>query len=138
MSSRRLMINKMSFQIEEEQNIIVSCYEGRIGIEDLINQTAAILAAPEFKKSMNCLVDLTLAEPDMDIDFEKVNQYKEFIESIQETWGLCKWAIVAPDDLVFGLSRMYEMLSKNLSIQTRVFRSEQEAREWLGITEYPV
>ena len=42
-----------------------------------------------------------------------------------------KVAIVAPQDLTFGLFRMYEVHRKEERIQLSVFRSIKEAREWL-------
>jgi hypothetical protein len=42
-----------------------------------------------------------------------------------------RMAIVAPQDLVFGLSRLFEAHREDALVQTRVFRSEQEARVWL-------
>lgn len=128
-------MKKITSSINPELNTVFTVYKGKIGIEDLIEQTKTIQANPKFKRNMNSLVDLTLAKPDIDIDFEKVNQYKEFIASVQKLRGTCKWAIVAPDDLVFGLSRMFEVLSSGLTIQTKVFRNEREARQWLGIPE---
>ena len=40
-------------------------------------------------------------------------------------------AIVAPQDLSFGLLRMYEVYRKEEHINQKIFRSEQEARDWL-------
>lgn len=128
-------MKKITYRIKSELNTVFTVYEGQVGIEDLIQQTQLVQADPKFKRNMNSLVDLTRAIPESDIDLEKVNQYKEFIESMQKIRGTCKWAIVAPDDLVFGLSRMFEMLTGNLDIQAKVFRSDREAREWLGIAE---
>lgn len=40
-------------------------------------------------------------------------------------------AIVAPADLTFGLSRMWESLADEAHWRTQVFREEDEARAWL-------
>ncbi|MCW8956944.1 MAG: hypothetical protein OQL09_08680 [Gammaproteobacteria bacterium] len=42
-----------------------------------------------------------------------------------------KVAIVAPKNLEFGLSRMYEAYREEGLVKHRVFRTEQEARAWL-------
>ncbi len=43
-----------------------------------------------------------------------------------------KVAVFAPEDLSFGLARMYEIKAeKKMGVQFRVFRIEQEARSWL-------
>ena len=40
-------------------------------------------------------------------------------------------AIVAPHDLGFGMSRMWEMFTERLGWSTRTFRSRPEAELWL-------
>jgi len=42
-------------------------------------------------------------------------------------------AVVAPDDLNFGLARLYEMESADSLQKMRVFRDFSEAGIWLGI-----
>jgi len=59
-------------------------------------------------------------------DIEKV---AEHARAIQIQSG--KVAIVAPQDLTYGLFRMYEVHRKEERIQLSVFRSVQEARKWL-------
>lgn len=43
-----------------------------------------------------------------------------------------KVAIVASEDLVYGLSRMYEIYREEGLVKHMVFRSEREARTWLS------
>ncbi len=40
-------------------------------------------------------------------------------------------AMVAPDDLNFGMSRMYELINAKIEGHFRVFREEAAARAWL-------
>lgn len=40
-------------------------------------------------------------------------------------------AMVAPDDLNFGMSRMYELINTKIEGHFRVFREETAARAWL-------
>jgi len=42
-----------------------------------------------------------------------------------------KVAIVAPEDLSYGLSRIYEAVRKQENLQIDIFRTEQEALAWL-------
>lgn len=44
-------------------------------------------------------------------------------------------AIVASDDLVYGLSRIYEIYREEGLVRHRVFRSEEEARTWLTLNK---
>ena len=44
-------------------------------------------------------------------------------------------AIVAPADLFYGLSRMYEAFREPSPLEIQVFRELREARAWLGLAE---
>lgn len=44
-----------------------------------------------------------------------------------------KVAIVAPEDLAFGLSRVFEVYREDDVSEHMVFRSEEEARIWLAL-----
>ena len=46
-----------------------------------------------------------------------------------------KSALVFPDDVDFGLGRMYEAQAQDLHIETRVFRTMEEALHWLNDDE---
>jgi len=46
-------------------------------------------------------------------------------------------AIVAPSDLIFGMSRMYQMFSELNPNSIRVFRDLSDAEEWLGTSLRP-
>lgn len=51
----------------------------------------------------------------------------------QQQRQLGKTALVAPEDLAYGLSRMYQALThlENLPFETQVFRDKDEAMNWL-------
>ena len=42
-------------------------------------------------------------------------------------------AVVAPDDLGFGMARMFELSRGELAGEIRVFRTRREALVWLGL-----
>ena len=44
-----------------------------------------------------------------------------------------KTAFVADSDVIYGLSRMFEMLRHDSPEEIRVFRNIDEAKRWLGI-----
>ncbi|MEP5837473.1 MAG: hypothetical protein ABJ322_07125 [Marinobacter sp.] len=46
--------------------------------------------------------------------------------------GPCKIAYVAPNDLTFGLLRMYEVYRSEDGVQAKVFRTEADATDWLN------
>ena len=58
-----------------------------------------------------------------------IQQIAAYAKSLKLSPG--KVAIVAPDDLTFGFFRMYEVYRQEDQIKLNVFRSEQEAIDWL-------
>jgi hypothetical protein len=42
-----------------------------------------------------------------------------------------RWAIVAPDDAMSGMSRMFEVFAEKYFDATRVFHATREAIRWL-------
>ncbi len=45
--------------------------------------------------------------------------------------GNARIALIAPDDLGFGMTRMYQLLSDDLDQAIMVFRSVEEGEQWL-------
>ena len=71
--------------------------------------------------------------PADDVNFNSITTGRDFVESIQEVRGKCKWAFIAPNDPAYGVSRMFSTLSDGLSIESEVFRTKDEAKKWLGL-----
>jgi len=49
-----------------------------------------------------------------------------------------KTAIVAPEDLSYGLSKLYESYSEHSPETIMVFREAKDALEWLGVPELKI
>jgi len=60
-----------------------------------------------------------------------INDMTEWQTSIDALIGQGKCAVVASRDFVFGMNRMWEILSADRSQQVRVFRKIKEAVSWL-------
>ncbi|MFC1813927.1 hypothetical protein ACFL03_14680 [Thermodesulfobacteriota bacterium] len=48
-----------------------------------------------------------------------------------------KAAVVAPQDLAFGVARVHDVYREDEFLEQRVFRTEQEARAWLISQKQP-
>jgi len=46
-----------------------------------------------------------------------------------------RMVIDAPDDVPFGIARMFQAYREGSPIEVRVFRLADEARRWLGLDE---
>ena len=76
-------------------------------------------------------------------DYREITEFNLSNEDIQKVatqdkahepiFDKSKCAIVTTSDLVFGLSRMWEIFSHNTNLTTMVFRDIHEAIGWLKI-----
>jgi hypothetical protein len=63
-------------------------------------------------------------------DIDNINEWQASIDAVI---GDGKCAVVASRDSVFGMSRMWEMISTERSQRICVFRELEDAESWLGI-----
>lgn len=94
------------------------------GVDDV---RAALDEVFERSPSRLRLWDLTCG---VDLPPEQVRELAEHGKSL--TSPVAKVAVVATEDLTYGLSRMYGIFREEEHVEFRVFRTEQEARAWLG------
>ena len=72
----------------------------------------------------------------VDLPIEKMYQILTIGKKLSEIRKFGKTAIVVPQDLGFGLGRMYEAYSEIevFPTENRAFRTMEQACEWLGIS----
>lgn len=124
---------KITHHIDKESKTIFVKAEGILSVDDLIAYEKKVIKDPDFESGLNSLTDFTHATPSSDVNLDKVTLSRDFVESIQKVMGKRKWAFIAPSDITYGICRMFSMLSEGLSIETGVFRTEDEAKKWLNI-----
>lgn len=114
---------------DKDKDILVVTVIGELSLASLKAAAQQIISSDEYAANIAALWDLR------QMDTSNINQdfFKNLIalrEKRTEREG-AKLALVANSDLKFGLSRMYEMLSDDLPQSMHVFRTIDEARNWL-------
>jgi len=127
------MEKPINYRIDRKMKTVFVKATGEISIEDLIDQEKMIIKDSNFEIGFNNYVDFSEAKPSHTVNFDKVKMSKDFVESIQDIRGRCKWAIYAPYTYAYAFSKMFAILARNLTIETKVFREEEKAKKWLGI-----
>ena len=80
---------------------------------------------------MNALWDLLEADI-AEITSEELTEAVKLVQSVTEKrGGDFKVAFVAPDEVSYGITRMFEAYGYNLGFQMLSFRSTSEASSWL-------
>ena len=100
--------------------------------EDIVRQFQAALADPRAVEKAALLVDLARSES---IGTRSPGQIRFVAQALEphtaRIRGRC--AIVAPEDVQFGLGRMGSVYSESVGVETEVFRTEDEALTWLDV-----
>ena len=124
----------VEYTYDEETNFIYTRFSGVLTDDDLEIQARAVAGDPRIKRGARELVDLRAVEK-IEASIESIGIIICLdIENRDKFEGM-KTAIVAPGDLLFGLSKIFEVRSEVQGSPStiNVFRTMDEAKGWLGI-----
>jgi hypothetical protein len=123
------------YEIDREFELVVAVATGRIGDADLIDYAERLHADPDRGKAKHELVDLRHVARDSDVSSAGVRQLAEFWSDRADTIAGGRLAIIAPSDVGYGMSRMYQILRSDGPDSIQVFRDLVEALRWVGVDE---
>ena len=123
----------IKYDIIVEKNIVMAVGYGVISATDIIDHLNMLSEDDRYTAPMKKLVDYrTIASikilPD---EAELIARRKK---KLAEKFSGEKCAFVSPGDLTYGTARVHEALLDGTDINTQVFRSLEEALDWLDIT----
>jgi len=116
-----------SVKVDPSKKLFIIRMEGKITADDLKKLARNLKNHPQFNPTFDRLIDLSAIEK-MEISSEVVRQLAVSSETTFDDSS--RRAIVASSDFMYGISRMYQTITNRLK-QTRVFRTIEEARQWL-------
>ena len=90
-----------------------------------------MVGLPGFKEGMCLVADFRGSGTSLSADH--VRELSVHAHHTDSAWGVTKWAFLASDNLMYGLSRMFGTLTDRHQVTTHVFRTVTEADGWLGI-----
>ena len=109
---------------------------GTITDDEFLAFYKSLFESGQLDPSMNLLVDLRPSESSPRSE-EILQQFAGFVRT--KYTGVTtrpKIAVVAPEDLSFGLARMYEAFSHSVPWDFEVFRAMDAALDWLALPGY--
>ena len=127
----------LSYRIDTMQRIVVATASGTLTVDDLFGYQRDAWKHEEVR-GFNELVDMRKVDLLTPPPATQLRSFAGFAASMDEAVGESRLAIVAKDDLDFGLARMfqtYRELNPGSKKQVQVFRSLKDALAYLGVTE---
>jgi hypothetical protein len=123
----------MTYHIDPRYNLVRTHALGVLTDEDIVGHKKRLAADPRFTPGMYELSDVR-GVTDLRVTPEGIQALVEVDGSQSSKLQDYKLAIVAGQDLVFGLARTYGILAQRHVPNIGVFRDDREAAEWLGVT----
>jgi hypothetical protein len=116
------------YKIDKARRLVSSVATGTFTDDDLRGHTRGLAADPDFDPSfrqifdLRGITDLDLTGPQMR-ERARENPWKEG----------SRRAFVCSREVVYGMARMYQLLTDDGPDEIRVFRKMSEALAWLGL-----
>ena len=115
-------------------DVVFLTYTGKITGREIIRARGAFLNDPGYRMGTSFLVDFTGASLEL-MNYSEVRIVADHGMSIDARLGKHRTAVVAPRDLEFGVSRMFQVLGQRPNLTYAVFRDEESALDWLRSPE---
>ena len=122
----------ISYRIDRQLRIIFTTAHGILTDDELLAHKHRLMRDPNFEAGMVELSDIRGVDQ-LAVTSEGVRRFVEQDRLDADRLGTYKLAIVAHQDVVFGMARMYETLTGENRPAVAVFRNMGEAKAWLAI-----
>jgi hypothetical protein len=125
----------LEFEIDTQARIVRTTASGRITLADTMAYIQAVRGSADFDPSFDGLFDLRGAD-DLDLNGDEVRRLAKAMEEqdVDPVAAGSRVAIVADQDGIYGLARMYQT-HREISgwvRSVRVFREVDAASDWLA------
>ena len=125
----------LDYRIDPERRLVFTRGSGTLEDHEIFDYQYKVWSKPEVA-GFDELVDMSSVTQIMLPSIERVRELAELAARMGRDSPRSRMAIVAPDDLAFGLGRMFGTHRDNAAPGVKpvnVFRTMPEALAWLGI-----
>ena len=122
----------ITYTIDSAQSLVLTMATGVLTSKELLEHKERLVEDPQFRPDMLELSDVRDITG-LEVTPEAIRQFVQKDADHAEKLGDHKMAIVVRTDIVFGMARMYEMMTSQNLPGVGVFRDLNEARKWLGL-----
>ena len=127
----------ISYRIVPSERLVSTKAEGTLTDADIFDHKRRLAADSEFVPGMLELSDVR-AVSELEVTPEGIRRFAAFDKSRSDSNDAHRLAIVASEDFIFGMARMYQIQAPGDEDEAvGVFRTIEEARRWLGLDGRP-
>ena len=119
-------------QFEEDDRLFVEIWTGTVTPEEEIAAVEEATHDPRLKSGLLGIVDLR--EANIPFGEEGLRKIFEHHRTHGEKFTGWRWAVLARTPQHLAIGALYEWMLHDVPTQMSVFQSEEEARDWLGLS----
>lgn len=117
------------YTIDKAQRTVFMTIRGKLDMADVRDVVGRLIQDPDFDPVFQELVDAR----DMTLPNLFYEDFQSISDHVDPFSHQSRRAIVAPEGVLYGIARMYQLIRGGEN--TRVFSSRDEALAWLGLEE---
>lgn len=121
-------------RIDPGRRIVFATISGRLTDDEAIRWYDELVKEIEDGGSFGGIIDTRTLDR-LDMSSRGVRQLTERAARNEALFVGARWAVIAVEDEVFGMARMYQILRSDASYRLEVFREAARAYAWLGIAD---
>ena len=126
-------VSSITHTVHIDLALLVTTWSGSVTDSEMVAAYRAAYADHRWAPGFNEVTDMRTADV-RSISADGLRRVRAVVaESLAGFTGSFKTAVLAPSDLQFGVSRMYEMMAAESPEAVRVFRDVDEAAAWLEV-----
>lgn len=117
--------------IDKEKNMAIIKSTGNAVVSDIASYQKLLTEDPDWKAGMNILVDHT-GLVTTHLSFQEIQSISKSITAFAKELGNGRLALVVRTMMGYGLARMWQILTSELSdLNIKIFRSLEHAEQWV-------
>ena len=121
----------VSTEVDEKRDLIIHHFSESVNLESILKTIENAVNHPQYHPAMNAIW-VCDDGTEVNMTSEEARKVSEFARKAFDKEGASyKLALVANDDLAYGMNRVYEGWSNDRPITINTFRKIEQALNWM-------
>lgn len=120
----------ISFHVDPRRDTVLVRGAGTLSLDEVLRLLDDLAAAGPQIRGKNGIIDAARGT-ETHMTFDSIRRISDRVSQLDDLFRDTRWAVVAPDDALFGVARMYETLRSGGPFEVRVFRNATDAEAWV-------